>query len=78
MCNIKIEDFEKNGVNFKKHIEQEHNVRDYLMYIYILQKKSDSSVTGLESYVINKIDTNDLTWLPLTKSLSIEKNKKNL
>lgn len=47
------------------------------MYIYILQKKAEKALTGLENYVINKIETNDVTWLPLTKSLSLLRSQEN-
>jgi hypothetical protein len=77
MCNIKAEDFEKSGVNFNIHTDKEHNVKDYLMYVYMLQKKAEKEITGLENYIIGKIETNDVTWLPLTQSLSLRRSQEN-
>ena len=32
-------------------------------------------MNGLESYIFNKLDTDDITWLPIKRALSLEQNE---
>ena len=47
----------------------------YVFYLYLLKKKKITEMNGIESYIYNKLETDDITWLPLKRALSLEINK---
>ncbi len=47
--------FENKDVTFKHHIQNEHNVWNYLYFIVHLLTKDTTEFTGPESYVYDKI-----------------------
>ena len=47
--------FENKDVTFQQHIDQSHNVWNYLFFIVHLKIKSTTEFTGPESYVYDKI-----------------------
>ena len=32
-------------------------------------------MNGLESYIFSKLDTDDITWLPIKRALTLEQNE---
>lgn len=60
----------KNG--FKEHVKKEHYMWNYLFYIGYVKDKSETELTGVESYVKSKIDSEDISWFPCDRSLSFE------
>lgn len=32
-------------------------------------------MNGIESYIHNKLDTDDITWLPIRRALNLENNE---
>jgi len=40
---------------------------NYLFYISYLKKKSKIEYTGIESYVGDKLDLDDISWFPTFK-----------
>lgn len=71
--------FDKNSDGFENHINRDHNVWNYVYFMYNLKKKAETEYTGFESYIQDKIDTEDITWIPIGKALSIKdhENEKN-
>ena len=61
--NIKVLDKIQGG--FKTHVNQVHNVWNYIFYISYLMDKKETELTGFESYVKEKIDEKDISWFPI-------------
>lgn len=60
---------EKDG--FRHHIKKEHYQWNYLFYIGYLRDKPDTEFTGLESYVYEMIQNNDISWMPCHQAIVI-------
>jgi hypothetical protein len=52
----------KNG--FLAHLKQDHYLWNYLFYIGYLKSKDRTEYSGIESYVMEKIEASDVTWFP--------------
>ena len=55
ICSLRREPFDKHSKGFNYHIENEHNVWNYLYFIFGLKKKDETEYTGMESYVSSMI-----------------------
>ena len=64
--------FLKNQLGFEHHVKEEHNLWSYIFFLYNLKKKKITDMNGLESYIFTKLDTDDITWLPIKRALSLE------
>jgi hypothetical protein len=69
ICNKTRDDLEKEyGANgFDNHINQQHNLWDYLFFIAYLNSKNttkDKTLSTAERYILEKHDKGDNTWLP--------------
>eukprot|EP01017_Pseudomicrothorax_dubius_P047778 TRINITY_DN8612_c0_g1_i1.p1 TRINITY_DN8612_c0_g1~~TRINITY_DN8612_c0_g1_i1.p1 ORF type:complete len:122 (-),score=30.79 TRINITY_DN8612_c0_g1_i1:84-401(-) len=49
-----------------------HDTWNYVYYIYHLWKKSRRELNGQEIYIYSKLEMNDLSWLPLRRSMELE------
>ena len=56
---------------FKRHIEEDHNMWNYLYFIVFLQENDKDDDDGLEYYVRHCIDNDDITWFPLNKAMKL-------
>lgn len=56
---------------FAYHMGFEHNLWNYIFYILYLRHKEKTEYSGFESYVADKLESNDITWFPLNKALSL-------
>jgi len=54
----------RNGKNFDKHREIEHNMFDYVYLILYLEKKNPQEYTPVESYVWRQINMGSVDWFP--------------
>ena len=63
--------FEKEGIFFEEHVENEHNTWNYLYYIVHLKYKNPIEYTGLESTIHHKYMDDDMSWFPIGKALSL-------
>ena len=58
--------------NFDQHVTDEHNLWSYLFFIAYLRTKDPTEYNGVESYVVNMLDEQDLNWIPSRTSWKIE------
>lgn len=72
ICNLEKYLFLKNSLGFEYHYTQEHNLWYYIFFLYNLKQKKITEMNGIESYIHNKIDTDDITWLPIRRALNLE------
>ncbi|CAD8153241.1 unnamed protein product [Paramecium pentaurelia] len=78
ICGITREKFEKNdeggGVGFQEHIEQEHYMWNYIYYYAYLKHKDENDYNGNESYIKEKIDMKDISWMPIKRARFAEED----
>ena len=69
VCGLERETIEKYYVGkdgFYKHLE-DHNLASYFFYIFYLKEKDSSELTGIESYIKEMIDKENIFWLPIER-----------
>ena len=73
ICGITREKFEKNdeggGMGFQDHIVKEHYMWNYIYYYAYLKHKDENDYNGNESYIKEKIDIKDISWMPIKRYL---------
>ena len=57
---------------FKTHIKVDHNMWNYLYFIFMLWEQDKDDDDGLEQYVRRAIDANEISWFPLNKAIRLE------
>lgn len=62
VCGLDRYIFEKNADGFENHIERDHQVWNYLYYLFYLEKKDVNEYNGIESEVIEKLEVHDISW----------------
>ncbi|EAR94170.2 cation channel family protein (macronuclear) [Tetrahymena thermophila SB210] len=78
ICGLERYVFDKHADGFNNHIERDHQLWNYIFYMYYLSKKDSTDFNGVETEVIQKIKNEDISWFPMMKSLSLgEIEKKN-
>ncbi|KAL4441627.1 hypothetical protein ABPG74_021559 [Tetrahymena malaccensis] len=78
ICGLERYMFDKHADGFNNHIERDHQLWNYIFYMYYLSKKDSTDFNGVETEVIQKIKNEDISWFPMMKSLSLgEIEKKN-
>ena len=60
---------------FLQHIENDHNLWQYVFYIVHLNSKDSSDFTGVESFVFSLLEEENPCWIPRMKALCL--NNKN-
>ena len=55
----------------ERHIAKDHNLWMYVFYLLHLKTKDSSDRNGIESYVIEKYQEKDYSWVPRLKALCI-------
>jgi hypothetical protein len=75
ICSIPKDDFEKNGLNFRKHVREEHNMWKYLWFKIYLENKDQLSYSAIENhaYEMMKSDSGYARLVPIKKSLSLHR-----
>lgn len=74
ICNIHKQVFDRStdkSDGFKKHIKLDHNMWNYLYFIFMLWEQDQDDDDGLEQYIRNAIKSNEINWFPLNKALSL-------
>lgn len=71
MCGIEKYEFEKNRIDFYFHINNEHNLWDYVHFIIYINNKSLKDCNGVEYNIKRKINEGKLDWLPIKSALCL-------
>lgn len=58
-------------------MEEDHNVWNYLFFMYYLQNKDFTEHTGIESRVKSMIEREDSSWIPILKTAAISEDNLN-
>jgi len=72
MCGLERTDLDRNGSGFTQHIKSEHNMWKYSYYMVYLLGKDPTEYTGLETYVSEMVEEEDMNFYPLEKALCME------
>lgn len=73
ICNIDKYTFEKAGINFEKHRNEEHSIWKYVDFLVFMGQKTKKDCNGVEDVIYNKIHSNKIDWFPRGKSYSLSK-----
>ncbi|RZK01728.1 MAG: ion transporter [Flavobacterium sp.] len=76
ICGLQRSEYERTD-NYEKHISKEHNMWKYLAYLVYLQEKSKlyiTDFTDLEDYVLDRYKNQDYMWIPVGRSLTLERH----
>jgi len=60
---------------FVEHIKIDHYMWNYVFFIAYLKNKDQTDYTGIESYIDEKVELQDVSWFPLGKALVLENNQ---
>ena len=55
ICNLERHIFDRHGEGFDLHHLRDHNVWNYVYFIYSIQMKAVTELNGIESYVYEKV-----------------------
>ena len=79
ICHVNKNTLEKNRQNFNEHRSKIHNLWNYVDYMITLKFSDVHELNAINSYANNKIENNDISWLPTYKDLkNIEKTNYEL
>lgn len=67
ICGLDRSLLEKEVNGFNYHYQKVHNMWNYVFYKAYLKVKPETEFTGTESYVYDKIESQDLDWFPIRK-----------
>jgi hypothetical protein len=75
ICGIHKQTFDRASdepEGFKTHIKVDHNMWNYLYFIFMLWEQDKDDDDGLEQYVRRAIEANEITWFPLNKAIRLD------
>ena len=58
---------------FETHVEEDHEVWNYVFFLIHLEAKDQSDMNGIESYIKEMYDQQETSWFPLHRCLRIAK-----
>ena len=76
ICSLHREKFEKKGIKFENHTEKEHNIINYLNYIYKVEMTDESDLNSLDYQVMQSVRGKRADFFPNNTCLSLSPNKK--
>ncbi|KAJ9446410.1 Inositol 1 [Diplonema papillatum] len=72
ICNVSSSEFDKRADGFANHVARDHNMWNYLFFVFYLAKKPRDELTGQESFVVDCLTKNDFKFVPLNTSLALK------
>jgi hypothetical protein len=72
ICSIDKNKFEMHGVDFSKHLINEHNILNYFHYIIKIMRTEEQNLNSLDSEVLKSIKIESTEFFPVKKSLSLK------
>ena len=58
---------------FETHVQEDHEVWNYVYFLIHLQIKDKSDMNGVESYIKEKFEMQETSWFPMHRCLRIIK-----
>ena len=77
VCGIERKDYENlnlppNFPSFEEHKHRDHDVWSYIYFIDYLNGKDPTEFTGVEQYVYEQLQNNEMLWAPVRMSFAIQ------
>mmetsp|Transcript_9604 Transcript_9604/g.8268 ORF Transcript_9604/g.8268 Transcript_9604/m.8268 type:complete len:88 (-) Transcript_9604:95-358(-) len=72
ICENSRQLFDKSSKGFEYHIKKCHYLWNYIFFIYSIQKKDPTEFNGIESYVSEKLEQEDISWIPNLEAIELE------
>lgn len=76
ICSLSSAKLETNGVDYKIHITNEHNIINYLQYLYKIKTMDPVKMNGIDIQVHKKLMDNRISFFPIKKSYSMDQKNK--
>jgi hypothetical protein len=57
---------------FKKHVKLDHNMWNYLYFIFLLWEQDKDDDDGMEQYVRRALEADEISWFPLNKAICLD------
>jgi len=76
ICGMSRSQADKKNKDFDAHIKNEHFLWNYIFYIYCLRNKDETDYTGIEYSIAEKLDKEDLSWIPIEEECADEETGK--
>lgn len=64
ICGAKRDELEKDGTNFDKHVEDDHNYINYINYIIKLKYEDIQNLNKIDSFVYELLAQKSVSWIP--------------
>ena len=78
VCSLNRALFDKVINGFETHTEQEHNVWHYVYFLYTLTYKDKTEHDGIESYISDCLQRDDISWMPILRSMSVSNQEQDI
>ena len=75
ICGIDKQIFDRASTEpdgFKSHVKIDHNMWNYLYFIFLLWEQDKDDDDGMEQYVRRAIDKDEIVWFPVNKAVRLE------
>ncbi len=72
ICGLERYTFDKYADGFYNHIERDHQLWNYLYYLFYLENKDATEYNGIESEITKQLDNHDISFFPIMKAISVE------
>jgi len=73
VCGLEIFTLETKGINFKKHIDEDHFLWNYVNLIVTLRGKDKGDYTGWESFVMSEVANKPPAFMPSNTTVALAK-----
>lgn len=72
VCSIPAAEFQRDGGGFENHVNEEHNLWNYLFFLVHLELKDTTEYTSHESYVFEHLEDWDLSFFPINRAIALK------
>lgn len=59
---------------FKYHVKMEHNMWNYLFFIFHLWEQDKDDDDGMEQFIRRQVDSDSIAWFPINKAMSLNQD----
>jgi hypothetical protein len=75
ICSIKCEEFEIKGIDFQKHLFEEHRISNYFHYIVKLKKTDEFELNAIDYQVFCSIKERKMDFIPIKRAICITEDE---
>ena len=69
ICNLDKNTFQKKKINFIHHVQKQHGIKDYLLFLINIKLKPEKDLDPDETRCIDALKINDVSFFPCEKAL---------